>query len=92
MPRIPNIEGDPLHNRASEKTNSPIYSVHLPDELVDVDFPVTKVTALDVVLEFASPPSACRVGEFEWPQEVRRLVTESVSEKQHNIIRSDAPA
>jgi len=47
--------------------------VHLPDELVDVGFPVTKVTALDVVLEFTYPPATGRVGEFERPQEVRCL-------------------
>ena len=46
------------------------YSVHLPDELVDVGFPVTEVTTLDVVLELACPPAAGGVGELEWPEEV----------------------
>lgn len=44
--------------------------VHLSDELVDVRFPVTKVTTLDVVLEFACPPTAVGVGKLEGPQEV----------------------
>jgi len=47
--------------------------VHLSDELVDVGLPVTKVTALDVVLELARPPPTSGVGELEGPQEVGRL-------------------
>ncbi len=47
--------------------------VHLSDELVDVDLPVTEVTTLDVVLEFPCPPATSGVGELEGPQEVRGL-------------------
>ena len=48
-------------------------SVHLADELVDVRLPVTKVTTLDVVLEFPCSPSTGGVGEFEGPEEVGGL-------------------
>jgi hypothetical protein len=41
--------------------------VHLPDELVDVSFPVTEITTLDVVLELPCPPATSGVGELEWP-------------------------
>lgn len=41
--------------------------VHLADELVDVGFPVTEVTALDVVLELAHSPSTSGVGQLEGP-------------------------
>lgn len=51
----------------------PDHLVHLSDELVDVDLPVTEVTTLNVVLEFPRPPAASGVGEFEGPQEVRGL-------------------
>ena len=44
--------------------------VHLPDELVDVGLPITKVTTLDEVLEFPCPPATSGVGELEWPKEV----------------------
>ena len=47
--------------------------VHLPDELVDVGFPVAEVTTLDVVLELACPPATGGVGELERPKEVRCL-------------------
>ena len=47
--------------------------VHLSDELVDVDLPVTEVTTLDVVLKFPCPPATSGVGELEGPQEVRGL-------------------
>ena len=48
--------------------------VHLADELVDVRLPVTKVTALDEVLELPCPPAASGVRELEWPEEVGRLL------------------
>jgi len=44
--------------------------VHLSDELVDVVFPVTEVTAKDIVAEFSCPPTASGVGELERPQEI----------------------
>lgn len=49
-------------------------SVHLPDELVDVAFPVTEVTALNEMLELARPPATSGVGELEGPQEVGGLL------------------
>jgi len=47
--------------------------VHLPDELVDVRLPVTKVTSLDEVLELARPPATSGVGELEGPEEIGSL-------------------
>ena len=47
--------------------------VHLADELVDVRLPVTKVTALDEVLELPCSPATSGVGELEGPKEVGRL-------------------
>jgi len=44
--------------------------VHLPDEFIDTCFPVTKVTALDVMVKFAFPPATGRVRQLEGPQEV----------------------
>lgn len=43
----------------------------LPEELADVAFPVTEVTALDIVLEFACPRATSRVRQLEWPWGVR---------------------
>lgn len=60
------------HPRAPTRAHTS-HLVHLPDELVDVGLPVTKVTALHVVLELARPPPASGVGELEGPQEVRGL-------------------
>ncbi len=47
--------------------------VHLPDELVDVVLPITKVASQYVVLELALSPATVGVGELEWPQEVGSL-------------------
>jgi len=44
--------------------------VHLSDELVDVGFPVTEVTAQDIVLELAYPPATCWVRKLKRLQEV----------------------
>ena len=49
--------------------------VHLADELVDVRLPVTKVTALDEVLELPCSPATSGVGELEGPQKVGSLLT-----------------
>jgi hypothetical protein len=43
-------------------------------ELVDELFPVTKVSTLDEVLEFAGTETASRVGELERPEEVGSLL------------------
>lgn len=48
--------------------------VHLPDELVDVAFPVTEIATLDVMFELPCPPAASGIGELERPQEVRSLL------------------
>lgn len=45
----------------------------MSDKFVDARLPVTKVTTLDIVLEFARPPATSRVRELEGPQEVRCL-------------------
>lgn len=57
----------------TEKIHTKYNLVHLSDELVDVVFSVTEVTALDEVLELAYPPATSGVGELERPKEVRRL-------------------
>jgi hypothetical protein len=44
--------------------------VHLPDQLVDVGLAVTKVTTLNVVLEFACSPTTSGVRQLEGPQEI----------------------
>jgi hypothetical protein len=48
--------------------------VHLSNKLVDIVFPISKMTTLNKVLKLACPPATHRVGEFEGPQEVRRLL------------------
>ena len=55
---------------------SPIidHSVHLSNEVVDVSFPITKVTTLYIVLEFPCPPTASGIGELEGPKEVAGLL------------------
>jgi hypothetical protein len=45
-------------------------SVHLSDKLIYIGFPITEVSAFDVVLELARPPTASGVREFERPKEV----------------------
>jgi len=35
--------------------------VHLPDKLVDVGFPVTKVSTFNIMLELARSPAAGRI-------------------------------
>jgi hypothetical protein len=50
------------------------YSVHLSDEVVDISFPVTKVTTLHIVLKFPCPPTASGVGKLEGPKEVGGLL------------------
>jgi len=57
--------------------------VHLSDELVDVVFPVTEVTAQNIVLEFACPPTTGWVRKLKRPQEVRCL---TVFQKTQNKI------
>jgi len=47
--------------------------VHLSDELVDVGFPVTEVTAQDIVRELAYPLATSWVQKLKRPQEVRSL-------------------
>jgi hypothetical protein len=41
--------------------------VHLSNKLVDIVFPIPKVTTLDKMLELAYSLTTCRVGEFEGP-------------------------
>ena len=74
-PDVQSKRSNPPH--AAYKDNNTL--VHLPDELVDVAFPVAEVTTLDVVLELPCPPATSGVGELERPQEVRRLQHTSVT-------------
>lgn len=48
-------------------------SVHLPDKLIDVLFPVTMIATLYIVLELACSPATVWVGQLEGPQEVGSL-------------------
>jgi len=48
--------------------------VHLSDESIDVLLSVTKVTTLDVVLEFSGTETTVGVGQLEGPQEVACLL------------------
>lgn len=70
-----------LHNKGERRENLFLYSthntteagktlVHGLDQGVDEVFTVTKVTALDEVVELAAVPTASGVGELEGPQEV----------------------
>lgn len=64
-------------NVPTAKTTTPaecMLLVHLADKLVDVVFPITKVTTLHVVLELPCPPSTGGVRELEWPEEVGGLL------------------
>jgi hypothetical protein len=60
-------------SRAKIPSNSNSYSgtsVHLTDKLIYVGFPITEVSTFDIVLEFARPPPASGVREFERPKEI----------------------
>jgi hypothetical protein len=48
--------------------------IHLPDELVDVVFPVTQIAALHKVAELPSPETTRGVAELEGPQKVGNLL------------------
>ena len=58
-----------MHN-STHKRPYISYLVHLPDQLVDVVFPVAEVTTLDKVLELPLVEAAGRAVQLEWPQEV----------------------
>lgn len=60
-------------NISTATFNNTSFLVHLSDELVNVAFPVTEITTLDIVLKLACPPSTSRVRELEWPKKVRCL-------------------
>lgn len=72
MPGIPSYTTILQLHGVLPSGNSPTIThlIHLPDQLVDVGLPVTKVTALDEVLEFPRPPATGGVGELERPKEV----------------------
>lgn len=65
--------GRPSQSEHHPSHNPEHHLVHLPDELVDVGFPVAEVSTLNVVLELACPPAASGVRELERPEEVARL-------------------
>ncbi len=48
--------------------------IHLPDQIIDLVFPVAQITPLDVVLELTLPEAARWVAELERPQEVADLL------------------
>jgi hypothetical protein len=48
--------------------------VHLPDQCVDMIFSVAQITTLNKVLELSSVEATRGAGQFERPQEVRRLL------------------
>jgi hypothetical protein len=58
----------------NRKQKDPTNLVHLPDQSIDLLLPVTKVTTLDEMVELSLVPSASRVAEFEWPEEVGSLL------------------
>jgi hypothetical protein len=47
--------------------------VHLPDQFIDVGFPVTKVATLNKMLKLPCSPATSRVGKLKGPEEIRRL-------------------
>jgi len=44
--------------------------IHLADKLVDINFPITKVTTLHIVLELPCSPTTSGIRQFEGPKEV----------------------
>ena len=62
------------HMRNSTKRPYISYLVHLPDQLVDVVFPVAQVTSLNKVLELPLLETAVGAVKLERPQEVRGLL------------------
>lgn len=62
-----------MHN-STHKRPYISYLVHLPDQLVDVVFPVAQVTALNEVLELPLVKAAVGTVQLKWPQEVRGLL------------------
>lgn len=73
----PSPNGQVSHHSSKRSQEIASTLVHLSNELVDVLFPVTKVSTLDKVLELACPPAASGVGELEGPKEVGCLETAS---------------
>jgi hypothetical protein len=61
-----------MHNSTKRPYIS--YLVHLPDQLVDVVFPVAQVTSLNKVLELPLVEAAVGAVKLERPQEVRGLL------------------
>jgi|HubBroStandDraft_3_1064219.scaffolds.fasta_scaffold357019_2 hypothetical protein len=60
-----------IHEEPSPTNDDPDQNlVHLPNKGVDVGFPVTKVSALNIMLELARSPSPSRIREFKRPEEV----------------------
>ena len=68
-PDVQSKRSNPPH--AAYKDNNTL--VHLPDELVDVAFPVAEVTTLNVVLELRLYPATVGVRELDGPEEVGGL-------------------
>ena len=62
-----------MHN-STHKRPYVSYLVHLPDQVVDVVFPVAQVTTLNEVLELPFLEAAVGAVQLEWPQEVGGLL------------------
>lgn len=64
-----------MHLPQKYGVNPPILTqlIHLSNKLVDIAFPISKVTTLDEMFELARPPATSRVRELERPQKVRCL-------------------
>ncbi len=62
--------------------------IHLADKLVDISFPITKVTTLHVVLKLPCSPATSGIRKFEGPKEVGGLfeVRASSDDLMHEIL------
>lgn len=81
--RPPQTSFEPPASQTREKEEN--QSVHLSDKLVDVAFPVTKVSTLDEVLKFTLSPATGRVRELEGPKEVRCLKICNLTNMRSNV-------
>ena len=60
--------------RVSDKRLLNTHLIHLSNEVVDVSFPITKVTTLYVMLKLSCPPTTSGIGKLEGPKEVGGLL------------------
>ena len=50
------------------------FLIHLFHQSIDIVFPIAQVTPFDEMPEFPGPESSGWIAEFEWPQEIARLL------------------